>query len=165
MRHRKKGGESGEPLDEDEQDQIFNNLEEEVTNQIKQSNRFATIIGYLAVFLNFVLAVLNPFAEMSVQLWTHATVSSGFHLYCTLRHAIDTTKDNQQDITLIILAIFSCLLLTILGADHPTFDLHFLFFIGNLLTTSFAVWLRRDSMAILHAIQELEAAKYKYKSL
>lgn len=165
MRHRKQGGNGGELIDEDEQDQIVNTLEEEVTNQINQSNRFASIIGYLAVILNIILAVLNPFAEMNVLLWAHATVSSGFHLYSTLSHAVDTTKDNQHDISLVVLAILSCLLLAILGADHPMFDLHFVLFIGNLLTTSFAVWLRRDSMATLCAIHELEAAKYKYKSL
>lgn len=152
-------------IDEDEQEQVVGKLQEEVSSQIQASNRSAAIIGVLSVALNTVLTIMNPITEITAALFLHLTLSSGCHLFALLNHAKGISKGNRHDLYLLSAATIPCLMLALIDADDPTFELHRAMFVGNMLTTCFAVWLRRDSSATLQHFQELVAAKYKYKSL
>jgi hypothetical protein len=165
LRQRNKQGDGDSYLDEDEQEEIVKTLADVATHQIERSNKSATAIGSLAAALNVVMTILNPFTKMTSLLWIHSTFSSGFHLYAMLNHAKDITKENRHDVFMLASGFLSCFLLAFMEKDDLTFDLHSAIFTGNLLTASFAVWLRRDSCETLRAIQVLDEAKYKYKSL
>ncbi len=165
LRQRTQGRDVDDFLEEDEQDVIVTTLEGEVTKQVQHSNRLATFIGYLFTGLNVVLTIFNPVAKMNASLLIHSTVSSLCHLYAMLHHAKDTSRNLRQDFYMLAMGIIPCFMLTFLDTNDPSFPIHRAIFVGNLLTTFFSVWLRRDSTETLKALQELHAAKYKYKAL
>jgi hypothetical protein len=166
LRQRNKQGEGDSSyLDEDEQEEIVKSLADEATYQIERSNKSAAAIGCLVAALTVVMIILNPFVKMTSMLWIHSIISSGLHLYATMNHAKDMTKENRHDVFMVASGFLSSFPLAVTEKDALMFDLHLAIFIGNVLTASVAVWLRRDSFETLRAIQVLDQARYKYKSL
>lgn len=149
-----------DPLDEDEQDEITKTLTHDANAQIKEMRDIFGVICAFAAIGCLIIAV-----GIADNMWTraHAIAASVLH-YAARR--LSTREVMYQVIVeglLVGMSLFPIPFLWLANALHS--EIHWSLSVGNLLTTTGVMLLRRENQSTDKAILDLHAAKYRYKSL
>jgi hypothetical protein len=162
-----------EPLDEDDQQELIESLEREAAIQTRFFHAlFGFGIGGMAIVFSLIFPLLCPdecAAEKGTALacWSHAVFSSGLHAWSihpfVLKRSV-TTRPPSIVVDIILQAIPIVLWFTrFVSKDEDHFHLALL--IGNFVTFFGARLMYWDVQSTKRSLEELDAARYKHKSL
>ena len=165
--------EHDEPLDEDDQRELVESLEREAAVQTRFfQDVFAFGIGGIAIVFSLTLPLLCPeecTANDGTKLacWSHAVVSSGVHAWSIHPFLLTrslTTRSPSIVIDVMLQVIPIVLWLTgFVSNDEDHFHLALL--IGNLVTFFGARLMYWDVESTKKSIEDLDAARYRHKTL
>jgi putative exporter of polyketide antibiotics len=146
-----------DPIDEDEQEEITRNLEHDASAQMKEINQiFATICAVASVGC-LIVAIAVTRDDLTGRI--HAVLAAAFH-YLARQHSMSS---QLNDAVVLGVALLPILLLLTIGADES--EIHWSLSLGNLLTGVGVIYLRRENQSTTKAITDLNAAKYRHKSI
>jgi hypothetical protein len=162
-----------EPLDEDDQQDLIESLEREAANQTGFFHAvFGFGIGGMAIVFSLIFPLLCPdecSAEKGAALacWSHALFSSGLHGWSIHPFALKrsvTTRPPSIAVDIILQAIPIVLWFTgFISKDEDHFHLALL--IGNFVTFLGARLMYWDLQSTKRSLEDLDAARYRHKSL
>jgi hypothetical protein len=171
-----------EPMDEDEQRELVQRLRTEAAKQSKFFQQlFGFGIGGFATILSLLFPMLCPDECHNEQsCWVHSVYSSLVHIYtvypfiptskltssATSASARRTFRSRWKDVCGMMLHIIPFVLwCTGLAFNHDIDHFHLGLIIGNLVTYLGSWLVYWDMQSTNNALQELDDAQYRHKSL
>jgi hypothetical protein len=155
-----------EPLDEDEQEKVVNELEREASSQIGEMRQ---IFGGICLIASVGCLVLSIFTASETTVKIHGIYSSvvhflAFRLSTLPSNCTSALWKNERLLIALILVPISLLLLWFDKSALDT-DLHWSLSICNLLTGLGSIFVGREARNTGKQISDLHASKYRFKSL
>lgn len=168
--------EKAEPLDESEQNQIVESLEKEAVQGIRQMNFVLMILCRVGILVTIVVVALESrTATNRPSLLGHGMFACAMFGFAEKLCAI-TKKDGFIQISVLVHWIIPLVMavapVAYLAYEHvQTLDprvheeLHWGLAVANLVAIGVSLLVRWDSQSTLRVLSELNAAKYRFKSI
>jgi hypothetical protein len=162
MRNRRQGEEASEAvplfLDEQVQEEFASSLDKDANSQLVQFERAFGLVGVtVAVSVLTIPMVVGGIYWM----WVHSVYSALLH--CA--SVVHVRKSNTDLVLIVTVLLPIAILLVFVKESMKNSEHHWGMALTNVVFGGGSIFLRRDRISTLQAIDEMHAAKYRYKSL